>query len=47
MEPKLVRTVLSDQKKAMLCATQLLLDDCYIALKEAVPTLSRIIFTDA
>ena len=32
----------SGQLEAMLCATQLPLDDCYIALKEAASTLSRI-----
>ncbi|GAO98343.1 hypothetical protein Cva_00995 [Caedimonas varicaedens] len=37
----------SGQLEAMLCATQLPLDDCYIALKEAASTLSRIIFNDA
>jgi len=45
MGPKRVRTVLSEQEEAMICAfrckTQLPLDDCYIALKEHIPALSR------
>lgn len=45
MGPKHVRTVLSKQEEAMICAfrckTLLPLDDCYIALKPHIPSLSR------
>lgn len=45
MGPKKTRTVLSPQEEGMIIAfrakTQFPLDDCYIALKEHIPSLSR------
>jgi hypothetical protein len=45
MRPKRVRTILSEQEEAMICAfrgkTLLPLDGCYIALKPHIPSLTR------